>query len=160
VRGEYKSVPVVKELLGIVTYDTRSIYTIPTRIGGRLEKVFLKYNFQPVTKGMKIAEVYSPELISAQRELLFLILNDADNKALIEGAIRRLKFLGATEKQVADLMKDQQVHNTFSIYSPYDGYVTMNDQSPTLPADATVTTKKSGGMGMKATDVSASQLLR
>ncbi|MBK8293059.1 MAG: efflux RND transporter periplasmic adaptor subunit [Flammeovirgaceae bacterium] len=85
VRGEYKSVPVVKELLGIVTYDTRSMYTIPTRIGGRLEKVFLKYNFQLVTKGMKIAEVYSPELISAQRELLFLILNDADNKALIEG---------------------------------------------------------------------------
>ncbi len=158
VRGEYKSVPVVKELLGIVTYDTRSMYTIPTRIGGRLEKVFLKYNFQLVTKGMKIAEVYSPELISAQRELLFLILNDADNKALIEGAIRRLKFLGATERQVADLMKDQQVYNTFSIYSPYDGYVTMNDQSPTLPADATVTTKKSS-MGMNA-EVSASQPTR
>ncbi|MDZ7647106.1 MAG: HlyD family efflux transporter periplasmic adaptor subunit [Cytophagales bacterium] len=157
VRGEYKSVPVVKELLGIVTYDTRNVYTIPTRIGGRLEKVFLKYNFQPVTKGMKIAEVYSPELISTQRELIFLIKNDADNKSLIEGATRRLKFLGATEKQVADLMKDQEVRNTFSIYSPYDGYVTMNDQSPALPAGASVTTKKTGGMGMNSTEVSSSQ---
>jgi multidrug efflux pump subunit AcrA (membrane-fusion protein) len=55
-------------------------------------------------------------------------------------------------------MKDQQVYNTFSIYSPYDGYVTMNDQSPTLPADATVTTKKSS-MGMNA-EVSASQPTR
>ncbi|MBK8293058.1 MAG: HlyD family efflux transporter periplasmic adaptor subunit [Flammeovirgaceae bacterium] len=69
-----------------------------------------------------------------------------------------MKFLGATERQVADLMKDQQVYNTFSIYSPYDGYVTMNDQSPTLPADATVTTKKSS-MGMNA-EVSASQPTR
>jgi len=129
IRGEYKSIPVTKELLGIVTYDTRSIYVIPTRMAGRLEKVYLKYNFQPVTKGMKIAEVYSPELISAQRELVYLIQNDTGNKLLIDGAKDRLRFLGATEKQVADLMNNQKVNNTFPIYSPYDGYVVM-DQAP------------------------------
>lgn len=129
IRGEYKSIPVTKELLGIVTYDTRSIYVIPTRMAGRLEKVYLKYNFQPVTKGMKIAEVYSPELISAQRELVYLIQNDKDNKLLINGAVDRLRFLGATEKQVADLINTQNVNSTFSIYSPHDGYVVM-DQVP------------------------------
>ena len=109
IRGEYKSIPVTKELLGIVTYDTRSIYVIPARIGGRLEKVYLKYNFQPVTKGMKIAEVYSPELISAQREFVYLIQNDKENRLLIDGAISRLKFLGATEKQVAQLVETQNL---------------------------------------------------
>ncbi len=129
IRGEYKSIPVTKELLGIVTYDTRSIYVIPTRMAGRLEKVYLKYNFQPVTKGMKIAEVYSPELISAQRELVYLIQNDKNNKPLIDGAMDRLRFLGATEKQVADLINNQKVNNTFPIYSQHNGYVVM-DQAP------------------------------
>lgn len=129
IRGEYKSIPVTKELLGIVTYDTRSVYVIPTRMAGRLEKVYLKYNFQPVTKGMKIAEVYSPELISAQRELVYLIQNDKDNKLLINGAMDRLRFLGATEKQVADLINTQKVNSTFPIYSQHNGYVVM-DQAP------------------------------
>ena len=46
IKGEYKSMPVSTEAQGVVTYDTRNIYMIPTRIGGRLEKVFLKYAFQ------------------------------------------------------------------------------------------------------------------
>jgi len=150
-RAEYKSLPITSELFGIVTYDTRSIYVIPTRIGGRLEKVFLKYNFQPVTKGMKIAELYSPELLSAQRELLFLVQNDSDNKALIDGAISRLKFLGATEKQVTDLMNNQKVTSTFTIYSPYEGYLTLDDQLPELqPSPLSSTIKSSGGMGMSS----------
>ena len=71
---------------GVVTYDTRNIYTIPTRIGGRLERVYLKYAFQKVSKGQKVAEIYSPELLTAQRELLFLVENDAENTTLIESA--------------------------------------------------------------------------
>src|SRR5688572_3515965 len=79
IKGEYKSMPVSTEAQGVVTYDTRNIYTIPTRIGGRLEKVFLKYAFQQVRKGQKVAEIYSPELLTAQRELIFLLENDSEN---------------------------------------------------------------------------------
>src|SRR5688572_19609479 len=79
IKGEYKSMPVSTEAQGVVTYDTRNIYTIPTRIGGRLEKVFLKYTFQQVRKGQKVAEIYSPELLTAQRELIFLLENDSEN---------------------------------------------------------------------------------
>lgn len=158
IRGEYKSIPVTKELLGIVTYDTRSIYVIPARIGGRLEKVYLKYNFQPVTKGMKIAEVYSPELISAQREFVYLIQNDKENRLLIDGAISRLKFLGATEKQVAELVETQKVNATFSIYSPYDGYVTVDEQSPALQSSTVpASVSSSGSMGMSSAKVSGNQ---
>ena len=70
VRGEFKSMEISMDLNGIVSYDTRNIYTIPSRTSGRIEKVFLKYNFQAVVKGQKVAEVYSPELINAQRELI------------------------------------------------------------------------------------------
>src|SRR5687768_13171285 len=43
IKGEYKSVDVSVEAQGVVTYDTRNIYTIPARVGGRLEKIYLKY---------------------------------------------------------------------------------------------------------------------
>src|SRR5690606_28561843 len=116
------------EAQGIVTYDTRNIYTIPSQIGGRLEKVFLKYPFQTVKKGQKVAEIYSPELLTAQRELLFLLENDSQNEALIKGARERLRLLGASESQINYLVQKRQPQNTFSIYSPYNGYVIADTQ--------------------------------
>src|SRR5688572_19540269 len=53
----YKSVPLSVEAVGVVTYDTRKIYTISARVSGRLEKIYLKYEFQPVRTGQKIAEI-------------------------------------------------------------------------------------------------------
>ena len=155
IKGEYKSLPVFVQAQGVVTYDTRNIYTIPARVGGRLEKILLKYAFQPVTKGQKIAEVYSPELITAQRELLFLLENDADNESLINGAKKKLELLGLTNSQINDLVKRKETTNTFSIYSPYSGYLITDKQTapstsramPSSPGSA------SGGMadGMAST---------
>lgn len=143
IKGEFKSMAVALEAQGIVTYDTRNIYTIPARTSGRLEKVFLKYAFQPVTKGQKVAEIYSPELVTAQRELLYLLENDPGNELMIGSAKNKLYLLGATQKQVADVVRHMDVTPTFSVYSPYDGYVIREDQ----PAPAFATTSSSSSMG-------------
>lgn len=153
IKGEFKSMPVNAEAQGIVTYDTRNIYTIPSRIGGRLEKVFLKYPFQTVKKGQKVAEIYSPELLTAQRELLFLLENDSQNQALIKGARERLQLLGASESQINYLVQKRQPQNTFSIYSPYNGYVIADtQQTPIAPTSLTNATGRMGdGMGSAPT---------
>ena len=145
IKGEFKSMPVSLEVQGIVTYDTRYIYTIPARIGGRLEKVFLKYAFQKVRKGQKVAEIYSPELLTAQRELLYLIENDPANLEIIESAKSKLYLLGATKSQVDEMIQSKEAVVTFSIYSPYDGYVIREDQQ--APAITTVSAGSSAGMG-------------
>jgi Cu(I)/Ag(I) efflux system membrane fusion protein len=148
IKGHYTSTPVSVQAQGVVTYDTRNIYTIPARVGGRLEKVYLKYAYQPITKGQKIAEVYSPELITAQRELLFLLQNDADNKPLIDAAKNKLELLGLSQSQVNRLIEKKEVSNTFSIYSPYSGYL-MTDQQ-TAPASSAMPSagEKTSGSGM------------
>ncbi|RAW02067.1 efflux RND transporter periplasmic adaptor subunit [Pseudochryseolinea flava] len=147
IKGEYKSMHISSEAQGIVTYDTRSIYTIPTRIAGRLEKVFLKYPFQQIRKGQKVAEIYSPELLTAQRELLFLLENDSENQSLIQSAKERLRLLGATDTQINELIKGKEPKNTFTIYSPYDGYVIADtQQNPVAPMTAQVGSASSGGM--------------
>lgn len=156
-KAEYKSMPVLLNILGVVTYDTRNIYTIPARVGGRLEKVFLKYNYQPVRKGQKVAEIYSAELVNAQREFLYLLKNDPGNQFLIDASKSKLLLMGASEKQIDELSKKQEVTYTFSIYSPHDGFVISDDQAvPAAPANGT--TKSSGGMGMGGTSTTSSAL--
>lgn len=160
IKGEYKSMPVSTEAQGIVTYDTRNIYTIPTRIGGRLEKVFLKYSFQQVRKGQKVAEIYSPELLTAQRELIFLLENDSENQAIIQSAKQRLRLLGANDSQLDDLIKSKEPKNTFAIYSSYDGYILPNSQQiPVAPMTSQNAPAQSGGMsdGMGGNTTTSSQ---
>lgn len=153
IKGEFKSMPVSVEAQGIVTYDTRNIYTIPARIGGRLEKVLLKYTFQQVRNGQKVAEIYSPELITAQRELLYLLENDSRNSTLIESAKSKLQLLGATQNQIEEIIKNKDASFTFSIYSSYNGYVIREDQQ--APA-VTTTASSSSASGMNGGMTSAS----
>jgi hypothetical protein len=136
IKGEYKTMPVTIEAQGIVTYDTRYLYTLSAKMSGRLDKVYLKYAFQPVRKGQKVADIYSPELVTAQRELIYLIEHDPTNSSLIESAKNKLLFLGVTQQQVDDLAHRGEAIYNFPIYSPYDGYLVGEDQT-SLPGSVT-----------------------
>ncbi|MEJ0081526.1 MAG: efflux RND transporter periplasmic adaptor subunit [Puia sp.] len=70
-QNEKKAVPV--EALGTVTYDTRRINSISARVSGRIEKLYVRYRYQHIQKGERIMDIYSPELATAEQELLFLI---------------------------------------------------------------------------------------
>ena len=146
VKAEHRTLPVALTVQGIVTYDTRYSYNIPARVGGRLEKVYIKYAYQSVRKGQKIAEIYSPELLTAQRELLYVVQNDASNTSLIESTKSKLYLLGASQQQVDNLIRQQKLSNTFTIYSPYDGYVVSESSAPAT-ASVTAPGAASGGMG-------------
>lgn len=147
IKGDYKSVPVSVQAQGVVTYDTRNIYTIPARVGGRLENVALKYAFQEVSKGQKVAEIYSPELITAQREFLFLLENDPENQSLIRGSRRKLEFLGMSAHQIEELERRKEASNTIRVYSPYAGYLISGQQTPPT-SSATAVTPSAAGDGM------------
>src|SRR3546814_2327280 len=71
-----KEMEVQAEASGLIVYDTRRSYTIPIRFGGRIEKLYVNYNFEPVRKGQKILKIYSPEIVTAQKELLYLLESD------------------------------------------------------------------------------------
>lgn len=56
--------------------------------------------------------------------------------------------MGASEKQIESLMKSKEVVSTFSIYSPYSGYVISEGQAPVAPTINASNVASSGGMGM------------
>jgi Cu(I)/Ag(I) efflux system membrane fusion protein len=137
------------QLEGIITYDPRRVYTIPARVGGRIEQLAVQYNFQPISRGQKLMELYSPELVTAQKELLYLVQAAPEDTQLIESAKQRLLLLGATQEQVNRLIRSGEPSYTFPIYSPHQGYVIGLNTSPpgATPAAAPARTAAAGGGG-------------
>jgi Cu(I)/Ag(I) efflux system membrane fusion protein len=57
-------------LFGRIEYDERRISTITSRIGGRIDRLFVDFTGAMVRKGDHLAEIYSPEIYVAQREVI------------------------------------------------------------------------------------------
>ena len=152
VRPQRQALPVEIAASGLVTYDTRRLYTIPARFGGRIERLYVRYNFQPIRKGQKLLELYSPDLVVAQRELLFLLESDAGNAPLIASARQKLHLLGLTEAQLQTLVRTRQPSYSLAVFSPYDGYVVEESAPATAsgsaPAGGAASAPAMGGGGM------------
>ena len=111
------------EALGRIGYDTRQVGTISARISGRIEKLYVRYRYQKVSKGQKVMEIYSPEILTAQQNLLFLIKNDADNIQFIDAAKEKLLLLGMSEEQLNEVIRTQKTAFSISVYSKYSGHI-------------------------------------
>lgn len=118
---------------GIVSYNENNLSIQSARVSGRIERLYVKFNYQAVSKGQKLMEIYSPDLVNAQQELLFLQKNDEPK--LAEMAKKKLLLLGATPHQISNLLKTGKVSYTFTIYSLASGYIVEN-LSSTIEANA------------------------
>ena len=82
------------KVYGTIESDTRAAGTISSNVSGRIEKLYLRYRYQKVEAGQKVMDIYSPELLTAQENLLFLLKNDAQNISFINAARQKLLLLG------------------------------------------------------------------
>lgn len=144
IKGEYKTLETTVEAQGIVTYDTRKLYAVPARVGGRIEKSYVKHAFQEIRRGQRIMDVYSEAIVTAQRELLYLLQQDPESP-LVESAKQKLYLAGLSHQQVDAVIRRKEPSYTFSILSPYQGYVLP---SGAVPPILTVSSTSPGqGMG-------------
>ncbi len=114
---------ILLESLGSIAYDTRYEGSIAARISGRIEKLYVRYRYQHVEKGEKIMEIYSPEIMTAEQNLLFLLKNDPTNSSFISAAKSKLVLLGLDERALQELISTQNPKATISIYSNYSGHI-------------------------------------
>ena len=115
--------PVEIATYGFITYDTRQLGTVSTNVSGRIEKLYVKYRFQKISKGQKIMDIYSPDLLTGQQNLLFLLKNDPDNSVLIAASRQKLLLLGMSNQQLQQVEKTGKTVFTVSIYSSYNGHI-------------------------------------
>lgn len=118
-----KNVAVEINALGSITYDTRYTNTISSRVSGRIEKLFVKFRYEHIHTGDAIMNIYSPELNTAQQNLIFLLKNDPANTNLINASKEKLSLLGMSSSQLNELMRTQKIAYTITVYSPYTGHV-------------------------------------
>ena len=137
------------DALGSIAYDTRQVGTISARVSGRIEKLYIKYRYQKVSTGQKIMDIYSPEILTAQQNLLFLLKNDAENISFIKSAKEKLLLLGMNNEQLKEVIKTYKPLFTISIYSNYSGHIheasgTMNTggTSPGIMKDIALITEE------------------
>lgn len=138
-------------VVGTVAYDTRQVGSVASRVGGRIEKLYVRYKYQPVKKGQRIMDIYSPELMTAQQNLLFLLRNDAGNVPLIEAAKDRLLLMGMTNAQVLTLMRTRKPQYAVPVFSAYNGFVTNLGAASTGAATSGTGAMGSSGEGMQQT---------
>jgi len=111
------------DAVGRVEYDTRRIGNISAKINGRIEKLYVRYTYQLIQKGQKIMDIYSPELLTAQQNLLFILKNDAGNGSLIEAAKQKLVLLGMSADQLERVIQTGNPVFSVSVYSSLSGHL-------------------------------------
>ena len=111
------------EVLGVTDYDTRLFGSISAKVSGRIQRLYIKSTFQNINKGEKVMDIYSPQLSTAEGDLLFLIKNDPANTSLIFTAKQKLLLLGVSAGQIQEILSNGRISNTISVYSNYSGHV-------------------------------------
>jgi Cu(I)/Ag(I) efflux system membrane fusion protein len=117
--------------VGVVNFAEPLQTTVTARFRGRIEKLYVNFTGEKVKQGQPLFELYSPDLVSAQQELIIVIKSLGDslvmgtNQSLLLQATReRLRVhFGMTEKQIAVIEETKQVQSTITFYSPISGTV-------------------------------------
>jgi Cu(I)/Ag(I) efflux system membrane fusion protein len=109
--------------VGKVQYNETALANITTRVEGYVERLFVDYTGIEVKPGDHLVEIYSPDLLVAQQELL-IALDSQRNAGLVESAKRKLLLWGLTQEQVDDLVSHKKVSDRITLFSPIRGTVT------------------------------------
>ncbi len=123
--------------VGTIEYDTKMIGNISARISGRIEKLYVRYKYQLIEKGQKIMDIYSPEMLTAQENLLFILKNDSGNSSLIQAAKQKLLLLGVSSEQLQSTIQTGKPILSLSVYSNYTGHLHNAGESSTAMSPQT-----------------------
>ncbi|WP_457642071.1 efflux RND transporter periplasmic adaptor subunit [Persephonella sp.] len=131
----YKDIQKHIETYGELVHPETDIRDITFKINGYVEELYADYTGKYIKKGEPLLTVYSPELVSAQEELLraYEYLNGIKNSQdrilkqtaenMYEAAYKKLLYWDITPKQIENLKKTKKVMKTLTLYSPYDGWI-------------------------------------
>ena len=116
-------------LPGKVKADERRVSAVTARFPGRIERLYVNFTGQEVRKGERLASIYSPELIQAQKELLEATRFKETNPSFHEAAVNKLKLWDLTDKQIQNILETGKIQYNFDIYATQSGTVVSRNVS-------------------------------
>lgn len=109
---------------GYVTIDSRRNRKLSVRTAGRIERLYVRYNYQYVRKGERLLDLYSPELNTYLAEYRYILRSN--DSVLLSRARQKLLLLGLSASQIHQMASAGAIASTIAVYSPYEGYVLFN----------------------------------
>lgn len=120
--------------VGYLEFDQQRMVTVTTKYSGWVEKVDVNYVGEKVRRGQPLFEIYSPELVQTEQELLSALnfareLEDAPEDArsrawsMVKSARTRLSYWDVTPEQIARLEETGEVFRTLEVSAPASGLV-------------------------------------
>ncbi|MHC4323468.1 MAG: efflux RND transporter periplasmic adaptor subunit [Planctomycetota bacterium] len=132
---ERKFVQAEIRMVGKVDYDETRVKNITAWVPGRIDRLYVDFTGITVSRGDHMVELYSPELISAQAELLQALKAAGNVKnatselvrrttlATLEAAREKLRLLGLNDEQIDKIESSGKPVTHITIYSPMGGVV-------------------------------------
>ena len=112
------------QLSGKVQADERLASSQVAHVPGRIEKLYVTFTGEQVSEGQKLADIYSPDLIAAQRELLEALKLQSINPNLLEAARNKLRFWKISNNTISNIETSGSVQETFPLFAAESGIVT------------------------------------
>ena len=131
---ERRFAPVETRMVGKIAVDETQVRSITAWVAGRIDRLYVDYTGVRVEKGDHIAYLYSPELLTAQEELIQALrarerLVDSGTsvgqtaQATVEAAREKLRLLGLKEEQIERVERERRASDHLTIYAPTGGVV-------------------------------------
>jgi len=126
-------------MYGKIAYDETKLAYITAWVPGRLDRLYADYTGVTVKKGDHLVDMYSPELVAAQEELIqakaAVSALDASKStvlqstagATLEAAREKLRLYGLTAAQIEQIGSKKKSSDLLTIYAPAGGVVVHKD---------------------------------
>lgn len=122
---ERRSLATFVNAVALVRADERRLSVVQTRVGGFVERLYVRAQGEPVRAGQKLVDIYAPDLLSAQEELLALarVTDLRDIERLRAAARERLRLLGMAEGEITRMVREGKPTLRIGVYAPIPGVV-------------------------------------
>lgn len=134
-RVEMRPLAAETRATGVVTFDETRLAQVAPKFNGFVERLHVNATGQPVTRGAPLLEIYSPDVLAAEQELLLAgqLQRSVGQSAvpgvppssmdLVAAAKRRLELWDISPAQIDEVVRTGQPRRTFTLYAPASGVV-------------------------------------
>jgi len=110
-------------LYGKIQVDERLQQSQTAHVPGRIEELMINVTGEQVKKGQLIAKIYSPELVTAQKELIESLSLKDKYPAMVEASREKLRNWKLSDQQISEIEQSGKVTSTVDIFANTSGIV-------------------------------------
>ncbi len=130
-----KDLSTVVSAVGKVEYNEQKLFNVNPKISGWVEQLYVDYTGKMVQKGQPLFSIYSPELVTTQREYLLALKTQekvsassfetirSGGSSLLEATRQRLEYWDIPESEIEQLKQSGEVKKAIMLKSPATGIV-------------------------------------